>query len=148
MPFDLKILKPEDQEAILSFEKSRLEAQIPDEMERELASWKARWRGEQLTHYLSLGWSFAAFENGRLAGYILGQPLLFFRGLTQTLWIEHISYESLEIGESLLESAYKWARDKHFQTVLVADLPKEIKLSRRMDPFKDLITEIPSSRMV
>jgi hypothetical protein len=148
MSYDLKVLKPENQDAILAYERERAKREIPDEMGRELASWKARWRSEQLQHYLTLGWSFGAFENGTLNGYILGQPLLFFRGLTQTLWIEHLSYNSIEIGEALIESAFKWAKDKHFQTMLVSDLPKDLQISRRMEPFKDLITEMTSSRMV
>lgn len=144
---DLTVLRPENQEAVLEFERRRCEKSQPDAVERELASWKARWRPEQLTHYLSLGWSFGAWKDGRLQGFVLAQPLLFFRGLTQTLWIETISYEERSVGEALLDCAYRWARDKHFQTVLFSEMPEDLKLSLRMDWMKDRIMEIPASRM-
>lgn len=145
---DLIVLKATDQDAILAFERQRLEKLDMDPMERELSSWKARWRPEQLTHYLPLGWSFGAWENGQLVGYVLTQPFLFFRGLTQTLWVEHLAYNNKTIGEALVESVHKWARDKHFQTVLISDLPKELNLSRKVKPFSDNISEITTSRLV
>ena len=147
---DLIVLKAADQDTILAFERHRAEQQDIDPMERELSSWKARWRAEQLTHYLPLGWSFGAWDGDepkRLVGYVLTQPFLFFRGLTQTLWVEHLSYTAPAIGEALVESVYKWARDKHFQTVLISDLPKELQLSRPVKPFSDHISEITTSRM-
>jgi len=49
----------------------------------------------------------------------LGQPFLFFRGKTQTLWIEHLEFTSLSVGRELLDTAYRWARDKHLQCVIV-----------------------------
>jgi predicted N-acetyltransferase YhbS len=145
---DLIVLKAADQDTILAFERARAELSILDPMERELQSWKARWRPEQLTHYLALGWSFGAWDEGRLIGYVLTQPFLFFRGLTQTLWVEHLSYTSPEIGEALIESVCKWARDKHFQTVLISELPQELKLTRKVQPFSDRISEITTSRLV
>jgi hypothetical protein len=143
---DMLVLRPVDQDAILKFERER-----PcdlDPFERELASWKARWRPEQLTHYLSLGWSFGAWQDNDLQGYILAQPLLFCRGLTQTLWVEHLSYSEVDVGEELLECAYKWARDKHFQTILISEMPIDLKSTRKMELLKDRILEMPSSRLV
>jgi len=145
---DLIVLKAADQDLILTFERSRAEKSQADPMERELSSWKARWRPEQLTHYLPLGWSFGAWEDEKLVGYVLTQPFLFFRGLTQTLWVEHLAYEDTLIGEALIESVYKWARDKHFQTVLISDLPRELKLTRRVQQFSDNISEMTASRLV
>jgi hypothetical protein len=143
---DLIVLKASDQDAILNFERERSSLSHSDPMEFELSSWKARWRPEQLTHYLPMGWSFGAWDKDRLLGYILTQPLLFFRGLTQTLWVEHLSYAEPSVGEALVEAAYKWARDKHFQTVLFSNLPKELKLSRPTTTFTDDIVEMTSSR--
>lgn len=145
---ELIVLKPSDQDTLLSYERARAERLYPDPMERELSSWKARWRPEQLTHYLPLGWSFGAWQDGRLVGYVLTQPLLFFRGLTQTLWVEHLAYDDNAVGEELIESVYKWARDKHFQTVLVSNLPKDLKLNRRVQAMTDNIAEITASRIV
>jgi hypothetical protein len=145
---DLTVLKPKDHDAVLAFERNRAESSIQDPIERELASWKARWRPEQLTHYLNLGWSFGAWENEQLRGYVLAQPLLFFRGLTQSLWIETMTFETKEIGEALLESIYRWARDKHFQTVLISELPEELQPPRTTEVMKDRILEMSSSRMV
>lgn len=116
---DLLVLLPDHKEAIMAFAKERLAQREKDPMEREMKSWSARWRAEALDHYLKLGWSYGAFENGRLCGFVLGQPLLFHRGLTQTLWLEHLEAENENISTFLLDCATKWARDKHFQCVLM-----------------------------
>lgn len=117
----------------MEFAKQRLAARETDPMEREMKSWSARWRGEALDHYLKLGWSYGAFENGQLRGFVLGQPFLFHRGLTQTLWLEHLEAENSEIENFLLDCASKWARDKHFQCVLMEEGAagfREIKTAR------------------
>lgn len=144
---EFTVLRAENQDCVLEFARRHAEVAQPDPVERELSSWKARWRPEQLTHYLALGWSFGGWENGRLKGFILAQPLLFFRGLTQTLWVETILFEETQTAEALIECAYRWARDKHFQTVLISEMPEELKRLQRADWMKDRIIEIPSSRM-
>lgn len=88
-------------------------------MEHEMSSWTAPWRQEALNHYLPQGWSFGAFEGGELKAYVLGQPFLFYRGLTQTLWIEHVSYSEAKSALAVLDVAHRWARDKHLQCVLL-----------------------------
>jgi hypothetical protein len=113
----VRILMPSDKEALMDFAKGQLAARIEDPMEREMQSWSARWRGEALDHYLALGWSFGAFVEAKLCGFSLGQPLLFFRGLTQTLWVEHLEGDE-KTKDALLECTFRWARDKHFQCVL------------------------------
>lgn len=111
---EVKILAPQDLEAILAFEKSKL---VGEDFDREMASWHARWRKEALEHYLPLGWSFCKRENGELTAYILCQPLLFFEGWTQSLWIEHVSASRSEDAQEMIDIAYRWARDKHLQKV-------------------------------
>jgi hypothetical protein len=118
---NLRILRPEDIDTIIAFERQRLEKKLADPMEREMASWSAPWRVEALNHYLPLGWSFGAFDpnTAALSGYVLAQPLLFVRGLTQSLWVEHFAHDSPETGRDLLEAAWRWARDKHFQQLVL-----------------------------
>ena len=88
MTMDIKILQSQDLESILNLEKALLEQEIKEEIEREMFSWKAPWRQEALEHYLQLGWSFGIWqENGagrKLLAYFLGQPLVHFRGMTQS----------------------------------------------------------------
>ncbi len=115
---DLKILQLEDSEAILSMERSRLEQTIADPMDREFASWSAPWRQEALNHYLAIGWSLGAFKDGKLVGYLLAQPLLFFNGLTQTLWVERVTFDEPATGQALAEASWRWARDKHLQKLI------------------------------
>ena len=126
---EIRILQPSDKEAVLAFGKKQLAQSVSDPMERELQSWNARWRGEALDHYLTLGWSFAAFAP-ELEGFLLAQPLLFYRGLTQTLWVETVQASTPEIAQQLLDAVRAWARDKHFQCVLTNDGAHEIKTSR------------------
>ena len=120
----IRILLENDRETIMEFEKTRLQKTVSDPMEREMKSWDARWRKEALDHYLPQGWSFGAFENEKLQGYFIGQPYIFHRGLTQTLWIEHLSYLSPAVANQLIETAHKWSRDKHLQTVLMENKPE------------------------
>jgi hypothetical protein len=121
---DIRILLEADQESIMAFEKDRLNQAVSDPMEREMKSWDSRWRKESLAHYLPQGWSFGVFEKGKLAGYFIGQPYIFHRGLTQTLWIEHLSFSSPEVAKALVEVAHKWARDKHLQAVVFENRPE------------------------
>lgn len=116
---EIRILLPTDQDAVMAYARHRLEKTESEPMDIEMKTWVARWRGESLAYYLPQGWSFGAFNKGQLQGFLLGQPLLFFRGLTQTLWIEDLIFDNQAAGELLLETAYKWARDKHLQCVLI-----------------------------
>jgi hypothetical protein len=127
MSLYLRVIQPADLDEILHFEKHKLQEAISDEMERELTSWNARWRQEALNHYLPMGWSFLSRDRnlksdhsseGQLVGYFLAQPLLFFEGQTQTLWVEHMQYSTLQARDELCELAYKLSREKHFQKVL------------------------------
>lgn len=120
MNLNARILLPTDQEALLAFERERLAKTGGDEMDREMKSWSARWRAEALEHYLPQGWSFGVYDsNGKMLAYALAQPFLFHRGLTQTLWIEHFARETQDAAKLLIETLHKWARDKHFQCVLI-----------------------------
>ena len=114
---ETRILLENDRELIVAFERGRLQGGDP--MEVEMKTWDARWRKEALEHYLPQGWSFGTFQAGKLVGYFLGQPYMFHRGLTQTLWIEWLSAVSNEAARELVDTAHKWARDKHLQTVLL-----------------------------
>lgn len=125
---EIRILLPADQEAVMAFGRMRLERSESEPMDIEMKAWVARWRAESVSYYLPQGWSFGAFENGKMKGFILGQPILFFRGLTQTLWIEELMFETDVAGEQLLDTCYKWARDKHLQCVLIEGSTARSKL--------------------
>lgn len=112
-----------------------LETQIADPMEREIFSWNAPWREESLNHYLATGWSAGIRDkDGRLIAYFLAQPLLFFRGLTQVLWVEHVCAPDPQHREQLLDIATRYSREKHLQSVFVRQEPLadlEIKTTKR-----------------
>jgi hypothetical protein len=120
---DLRILLTQHKDELLACAKQYLARKVSDPMESEMQSWSARWRGEALDHYLSLGWSFGAFKDDKPYAFLLAQPYLFHRGLTQTLWVEHILFDDIETARALLDTAYRWARDKHFQCVLLETPP-------------------------
>ena len=111
---EIKILTLNDLQDVLDFEKTQLQG---SDFEKEMSSWHARWRREALEHYLPLGWSFVKRDAGQVVAYILCQPLLFFEGWTQSLWIEHVSAHDPQDGVEMIEIAYRWARDKHLQKV-------------------------------
>lgn len=125
MSVSFQIIQSSDLEDILEFEQKIMEKNITDESERMIQSWHSRGRKESLAHYLPMGWSFIARDkDNKILGYFLGQPLLFFDGFTQSLWVEHIQSTDSSILEQLCEIAYKLSREKHFQKVY---FPKGIK---------------------
>lgn len=119
MSLVFKILQLADIEDVTNFEMKIAEKEIPDEMTRMMQSWSARWRKESLDHYIPMGWSFVARnEQNAVMGYFIAQPLLFFDGQTQTLWMEHIQASSKEVRDQLCEIGYKLAREKHLQKII------------------------------
>lgn len=127
---------------ILEFENSKLNKLFSSEIEQSMARWSSPWRQESLEHYLKLGWSFLLrdknqasdnFTEGALLGYFLAQPLLFLDAQTQSLWVEHLSFNQASDGDKLCEMAYKLAREKHFQKVY---FPKYITETNTHQTFK------------
>lgn len=120
---EIRILKKDDVSQLKKLAENFHQKEFPDPIERELVSWHARWRDEALEHYLSLGWSFGSWVKGEdePSGFLLAQPLLFFEGMTQTLWVEFLAGKSAAIERELAAVAYRWARDKHFQKILFAE---------------------------
>lgn len=121
-----RIMQAEDVEEIYDYESRKLAEQIPDESDRMIHSWSVRWRKEALEHYSKLGWSFIArntdkkstwSDEGELIGYFIAQPLLFVDGKTQSLWVEHVQFSSLQVRDELCELACKLSREKHFQKI-------------------------------
>lgn len=112
---ELQILSPQDQDEILSFSRARADAKDP------FVEWSAPWRKESLEHYLRLGWSMARRDasSGKLLGYVLAQPFLFFRGHTQTVWIEHFEAETPSLAAELVDTMVRISREKHMQRVLM-----------------------------
>ncbi|MBX2996197.1 MAG: hypothetical protein KF681_15330 [Bdellovibrionaceae bacterium] len=135
MSLNLRIIEASEADKILEFEQKRLQETIVNEADRTFAAWHARWRKESLEHYLKLGWSFLALDqDNQLVGYFLGQPLLFFDGQTQSLWIEHLQSSSLQARDALTDLAYRLAREKHFQRVYFPNQPHIQNSIRPMKP--------------
>lgn len=147
---EIRILLPEHKEALLAFGRAQLGREVHDSMEVEMQSWSARWRGEALDHYLSMGWSYGTFDStGNLTGFILGQPFVFMRGLTQTLWVEHFCYSDTGAAQLLLDTTYRWARDKHFQCVLIEESPETksfMKDWKQAHPVETPLIEIRTAK--
>ncbi|MGZ3769256.1 MAG: hypothetical protein ACXVCP_06425 [Bdellovibrio sp.] len=114
-----RVIQSEDLQEILDLENKKLQELYPDELERTMAGWNSKFRVEALNHYIALGWSFLARDKdtNKLMGYFIAQPLLFLDGQTQTLWVEHVQYCSLQARDELCELAYKLGREKHLQRV-------------------------------
>jgi hypothetical protein len=114
-----RVIQSDDLQDILDLENKKLQDAYPDEMERMMAGWNSKFRVEALNHYIPLGWSFLARDedSDALLGYFIAQPLLFLDGQTQSLWVEHVQYSSLQARDELCELAYKLGREKHLQRV-------------------------------
>lgn len=117
-----RIAQTADLDSIYEFAFRRLKSDNnqTNEMDLMMLVWESRFRKESLEHHLKLGWSFVGFdpESQRLTGFFIGQPMLFFQGQTQTLWVEYLLAEDSTVENQLLEITYKLARDKHFQRVV------------------------------
>jgi hypothetical protein len=130
MSLEIQLILPNEISTLQSFERKKLNEYYQNEEERQLQSWHARWRQESLEHYLSLGWSFSATDEGELRGYFLAQPLLFFDGFTQSLWIEHLQFSNFNTRDFLCDFIYKISREKHLQKVY---FPKESNYQGSME---------------
>lgn len=126
MSLYLRVIQTNEIDEILEFENKKLKEQFPGDMEAMLQSWHAKWRKESLEHHFTAGWSFLARDKdresafsseGELVGYFIAQPLLFFDGQTQSLWVEHFQFSTLQARDELCDLAYRLAREKHFQRV-------------------------------
>lgn len=157
MSLYLRVIQMEDLEEILQFERAKLSETVSDEMERELKSWNSRWRKESLNHYLPMGWCFLArdrnlpsphSQEGMLVGYFLAQPLLFFDGNTQSLWVEHMQYNTLQARDELCELAYKLSREKHFQKVFFPESQSVLNAVKtfRAQNWDPQVLSVPTSK--
>lgn len=141
MSLSFKIIQPAEIVEILDFEQRKLAEQIPNEEDRAISSWNARWRKESLEHYLPMGWSFLArdpavksefSDEGLLMGYFIAQPLLFLDGQTQSLWVEHLQFSSLQVRDELSDLAYRLSREKHLQKVYFPKSPATMNSTKHM----------------
>lgn len=126
MSLFFRVIEKSDFDELQEFENRKLKEIHSDEIEMSMARWESRWRPESMEFYLQTGWCFlvrnkevesAASQEGQLLGYFLAQPLTFLDGQTQSLWIEHISYSTLEARDRLCELAQQLCREKHLQKV-------------------------------
>ena len=141
-----QVIGPLDAEEIFAFADARLSAAIVDESERMFASWNAKWRRESLEHYLKLGWSIVARIEGQAVGFFLAQPFMFFRGQTQTVWVEHIEAADVRVRKALIDVAVRVGREKHMQRVLFADASL-IELSAwGAQPLEDCPLEVKTTK--
>lgn len=150
MSLNLLVALTNNADEIIDFEMKILSEKVSDESDRMMQSWNARWRKESLEHYLQMGWSFLARDSdGTLVGLFLAQPLLFFDGQTQSLWVEHISFQSLLVRDQLCETAYKLSREKHFQKVYFPNNPSLFKMieSWKATEWKPDMLEVKTTKV-
>ncbi|MCS6837607.1 MAG: hypothetical protein NZ480_02065 [Bdellovibrionaceae bacterium] len=137
MAWMYEILQQKDIDEILRFEEARFKEIFPDDIERKFRLWHSSAREESLKHYIPLGWSFKICdEDGHLMGFFLAQPLLFFSGYTQVLWVEYLATTSLKARDSLIELIYRLSREKHLQGVFFPS--DDSKLVNALSSFKPI----------
>ncbi len=131
-----RIAQLDDVEKVYDFEVTQNFQDDHDSFENKMLVWDSSYRKESLEHHFKLGWSFVAIDaNEEIAGFFLGQPLLFVDKQTQTLWVEYVSAKSDDILTELIDIAYKLSREKHFQKVLLSSSVTERTLSKPF-PFQ------------
>ena len=130
-----RIAQIDDVSDVLEYATQRHTNPQLDPIENQIVVWNSNFRQEALEHYFRLGWSFVAVgADGKIQGFFLGQPLLFFDKQTQTLWVEFIEADNSAIFTELVEIAYKLAREKHFQRVIYAHDP-DLQNLQKAFPF-------------
>ena len=131
-----RIAQLTDMDSVYDFEMKQNFNEASDELENMMAVWSSAYRKESLEHYFKLGWSFIALNSqNEIVGFFLGQPLLFLDAQTQTLWIEHVSAKNIAITTELIDIAYRLAREKHFQRVLLSEHLQKLNLEKSF-PFQ------------
>lgn len=131
-----RIAQIADVEDVYNFEFNLKMSAIQDEYERQMAVWSSAFRKEALEHYFKLGWSFVALnQKNEIQGFFLGQALLFFDHQTQTLWLEYLSGVNSEIETELVDIAYRLAKEKHLQRVLLSEAIQKMNLTKSF-PFQ------------
>lgn len=118
MEYKIAILEESDVEAIRNLERQKFLNQGISEIEISMEEWNSRWRTEYVEHYWKIGWSFTVRnKEGQLIGYTLAQPVLFFEGQTQSLWVDVISCQDGPCLSLLIDTTIKLGREKHLQRV-------------------------------
>ncbi len=141
------ILTEQHREQLKSFDQNVLSQSQNDPMELQFAQWHSRSRDESLSHYLPLGWSFGLFDQDQLLGYFLAQPLLFYQGLTQTLWVETMNFLNPEIALQLANTAIRLSREKHFQRCLFSESESYDSLLKG-ELSKEKVFAVRTSKMI
>lgn len=104
--------------ALLEFENKKRHLPWADASEPDVSLWSHRARRESLDFYSRSGWSFIALdEANQVIGFVLAQPLSFFGGYTQSLWVEYLSAGSLAARDYLIDLMINLAKTQHFQGV-------------------------------
>lgn len=130
----IRVLTIFEKDEITNFENS-IKNSLPPE-EQIFAKWNSSTRSEFLDHYLPLGWSMGIWDNKQnLKGFFLAQVILFYRSKMQSLHIEHISYLNEEVFNTLLDTAYKCAREKHLQDIVLTSDHDKIKYNHTKDEY-------------
>lgn len=149
---EFRVLAPSEAEEIYQFSKARW-SDNPETSKDLFLEWSAPWRKESLEHYLKLGWSIARRDpqTGRILGYALAQPFLFFRKQTQTVWIEYVEAETPALVAEIVDTVVRIGREKHMQRVLMgyreADLGLgEVIRARNGRMIEDDILEFPTTK--
>ena len=131
-----RIAQLDDVEKVFNYESKKHYNSELDEIENQIIIWNSFFRKEALEHYFKTGWSFLAVDNEQnIAGFFMGQALLFLDKQTQSLWVEYISASTPEIYTELVDISYRLSREKHFQKVLYSDVVQKSNLTKEL-PFK------------
>jgi hypothetical protein len=131
-----RIAQLDDVEKVFNYESKKHYNSELDEIENQIIIWNSFFRKEALEHYFKTGWSFLAVDNEQnIAGFFMGQALLFLDKQTQSLWVEYVSATTPQIYTELVDIAYRLSREKHFQKVLYSDVVQKSNLTKEL-PFK------------
>lgn len=137
---DFRVAGSEDIEEIIAFEESLSGSVETDDIEQRFFHWGSSARRESLEFYLQIGWSFVAIDRDskKICGYFLAQPVLFYRSMTQTLWIEEAGFCDEGVGVELGKIAFGIAKDKHLQRVLVNPQSRFVRIESIRSSLKSI----------
>ena len=131
-----RIAQVDDVAAVFEYESRKHFDPNIDEIENQIFIWNSNFRKEALEHYFKTGWSFVAVNpQQQIAGFFMGQALLFIDKQTQSLWVEYVSADTDAVYTELVDIAYRLSREKHFQRVLFADEVAQHNLTKPF-PFQ------------
>jgi ribosomal protein S18 acetylase RimI-like enzyme len=115
-----------DERTVFDIRLARLEQPFRDSFHQDFSPEECRWHNS----LLEKGFCFGAYQGSRLAGFVIGEPLLEDR--LARVWEIHVleEFRGMGVGRALLERVMSRAREAHLESVMLETQNTNVKAVR------------------